>query len=65
MRAIFAGCCARAANGHVMAEPVTTLMKSRRRIARSKAKDHATMRLQQGFTTGEIGFRGQFAQQLS
>ena len=26
-------CCARAARGHVMAEPETTLMKSRRRIA--------------------------------
>jgi hypothetical protein len=28
-----AGCCARAANGHVTAELATTLMKSRRRIA--------------------------------
>ena len=30
-------CCARAASGHVMAEPATALMKSRRRIARPKA----------------------------
>ena len=29
----FADCCARVASGHVAAEPATTLMKSRRRIA--------------------------------
>jgi len=36
-------CCARAASGHVTAEPVTTLMKSRRRIAFSKAQDCADL----------------------
>jgi len=41
-----------------MAEPVTTLMKSRRRIAFSKAQDCADLRLQlqQGFATDEMGF---------
>src|SRR5262249_19288180 len=31
-------CCARAASGHVMAEPATTLMKSRRRITAPKVR---------------------------
>ena len=54
-------CCARAASGHV-AETATTLMNSRRRITAPKAQEHAdTCRLQQGFATGEMGFRGQFA----
>jgi hypothetical protein len=30
---IFPTCCARDASGHVMAEPATNLMKSRRRIS--------------------------------
>jgi len=32
-----AGCCARAAGGHTTADPATALMKSRRRIAFTKA----------------------------
>jgi hypothetical protein len=39
-------------------------MNSRRRIACPKAYDHAnSAALQQGFAVGEMGFRGQFAQQ--
>jgi hypothetical protein len=57
-----AGCCARAASGHTTADPVITLMKSRRRIAFTKAGTTPnSTRLQQGFGTGEMGFRGQFA----
>jgi hypothetical protein len=38
-----------------MAEPATTLMKSRRRIACPKAYDHAnSAALQQGFAVGEM-----------
>jgi hypothetical protein len=37
------GRCARAESGHVMAELATTLMKSRRRIAFSKAQDLANL----------------------
>jgi hypothetical protein len=37
----FVGCCARAASGQVTADPVITLMKSRRRIAFPEAKDCA------------------------
>ena len=41
-------------------------MKSRRRIAFLEAQDHANNeRLQQGFTTGGMGFGGQFARQQS
>ena len=41
-------------------------MKSRRRIAFTEAGTTPNrMRLQQGFATGEMGFRGQFAQQQS
>jgi hypothetical protein len=45
-----------------MAEPATALMKSRRRIAFPEAqlRDLASQ-LQQGFTPGGMGFRGQFA----
>ena len=40
-----------------MAEPATTLMKSRRRIAASKAQEHTdTGGLHQGFAIGEMGF---------
>ncbi len=56
-------CCARAASGQATAEPTIPLMKSRRRIARSKAQDHARMRLQQEFPIGETGFRRSLAQQ--
>jgi hypothetical protein len=43
----------------VAAEPTITLMKSRRRIALPKAGTTPTRtRLQQGFATGEMGFRG-------
>jgi hypothetical protein len=52
------GRSARAANGHVMAEQATTLIKSRRRIACPEAQDYANNdRLHQGFATGEMGFR--------
>src|SRR5262249_31555523 len=61
-----AGCCARVAGGHVTAEPTTTLMKSRRLIAFTKAGTTTNgTRLQQGFMTGEMGCRGQFAWQQS
>ena len=33
------GCCARAANDHATADPTIPAMKSRRRIASSKAQD--------------------------
>jgi hypothetical protein len=36
-----ADCCARAASGHTIDELAIALMKSRRRIAFSKAQDHA------------------------
>src|SRR5215472_12461359 len=58
--------CPRAKSGHVMAELETTLMKSRRRIAFTKVETTLNRaRLQQGFATGEMEFRGQFAQQQS
>src|SRR6516225_2037304 len=57
-RRIRSGCCARAASGHEVADPAITLMKSRRRIAFTKAGTTPNRtRLQQGFTTGEMGFR--------
>src|SRR6516164_2105334 len=63
---IFPACCARAASVHAAAEPTITLMKSRRRIASPKAGTTPTRtRLQQGFATGGMGFRRQFAQQHS
>jgi hypothetical protein len=45
-------------------------MKSRRRIASPEGSEGRQLsltgtRLQQGFTTGEMGFRGQFARQQS
>ena len=50
-------CCERAANGHVMAEPAITVMKSRRRIAFPKAgTTPIKTRLQQGFAIDEMGF---------
>ena len=53
-----AGCCARAASGQAAAE-LTTPMKSRRRIAFPKVKlRDLVLQLQQGFATGEMGFRG-------
>jgi hypothetical protein len=45
MRAIFAGCCARAATGHAAAAPPITLTKSRRRIAFPKGSGHRQRRL--------------------
>ena len=61
MRAIFAGCCARTPSGQLAAEPTITLMKSRRRIGLPKAgTTPIRTRLQQGFATGGMGFRGQF-----
>jgi hypothetical protein len=62
----FVGCCVRAASGQTVADPAITLMKSRRRIAFTKAGTTPNRtRLQQGFATGEMGFGGQFAQQQS
>src|SRR5262249_35989707 len=53
-------------SGHVVAEPATTLMKSRRRITAPKAQEHAdTGSLQQDFATSEMGFTGQVARQQS
>jgi hypothetical protein len=46
------------------AAPAITLMKLRRRIALPEAKDRAWLvQLQQGFATGEMGFRVSFARQ--
>jgi hypothetical protein len=55
-----ADCWARAASGQAAADPVITLMKSRRRIAAPKAQSlcglcFGTTQLQQGFMTGGIG----------
>jgi len=62
----FGACCALAASGHEVADPAITLMKSRRRIAFTKAGTTLNRTgLQQGFATGEMGFRGQFARQQS
>jgi hypothetical protein len=47
-----------------MAEPVTPLMKSRRRIACPEAQDYANnRRLHQGFMVSEMGCNDQFALQ--
>ena len=54
-----AACCARAASGQVTADPVTTLMKSRRRIAFPEAKDRGWLvQLQQGLATSGMGISG-------
>src|SRR5262249_17885414 len=59
-------CCARAASGHAAADPVTTLMKSRRRIAFTKAGTTPNRtRLQQGFPIGGMGANRHLAQQQS
>jgi hypothetical protein len=59
-----AGCCAGTASGHAAADPATTLMKSRRRIAFTKAGTTPNRtQLQQGFATGEMVFNDQFALQ--
>jgi hypothetical protein len=59
-------CCARKMSGHAVADPTIALTKSRRRIACPEAQDYACqLRLPQGFVTGEMGFRGQFARQQS
>jgi hypothetical protein len=55
----------RAASGHAAADTAITLMKSRRRIAFPTASDHATLQLQQGFATSEMGCNNQFALQKS
>ena len=46
---------------------LSLLAVERRRIAYPKAQDYADIqrRLQHRFATGEMGFRGQFAQQQS
>src|SRR5262249_41692888 len=65
-----AGCCARAASDQAMADPAIPLMRSRRRIAFLQGPGLRRLsltrtRLQQGFATDEMWFRGQFAQQQS
>src|SRR5215467_4438924 len=54
------GCWARAARGQVTAEPTTTLMKSRRRIAHPKARDYADFQsaITAGICDQRNGFRG-------
>ncbi len=46
---------------------VRSIVVERRRIAHPKAEDYANFQvgLQQGFATGEMGFRGDFARQQS
>ena len=59
-------CCARNVRGHAVANPTIALTKSRRRIAFTKARTTPNRtRLQQGFSTGEMGFRGRVAGQQS
>src|SRR5262249_53005435 len=55
-----AGCWTRAAKGQVTAEPTTTLMKSRRRIAHPKARDYADFQsaITAGICDQRNGFRG-------
>jgi hypothetical protein len=65
-----ADCCARTTSGQAAADPAITLMKSRRRIARSQGlglrqPSLSGTRLQQGFAISEMGFSDQFAQQQS
>src|SRR6516225_9922202 len=49
-------CCAPAASGQAAGDPTITLMKSRRRIAFTKARTTPNRtRLQQGFTPGGMG----------
>jgi len=55
--------CARTASGAATAEPVTAVMKSRRRIAYPRARANATAQLQQGFPAGGTGVAYHFAQQ--
>src|SRR5262245_66416528 len=54
------GCWARAARGQVTAEPTTSLMKSRRRIAHPKARDYADFQsaITAGICDQRNGFRG-------
>ena len=66
MRRMRSPCCARAVSGHAAADPTITLMKSRRRIAFTKAGTTPNRtRLQQGFTTGGMGSDHHFAWQQS
>jgi hypothetical protein len=56
MRRMRPDCCARAESGHPAAELAIALMKSRRRIAFTKAGTTPNRtRLQQGFATEEMG----------
>jgi hypothetical protein len=55
----FAGCCPRAASGHATDELAIALMKSRRRIAFSKAQDHASsVAITAGIYDGRNGVLG-------
>jgi hypothetical protein len=59
-----AGCCARAASDHATDELAAALIKSRRRIAFTKAGTTLnSTRLQQGFPTGGMGADRHFAWQ--
>ena len=61
-----ARCCACTVSGEAATDPATAFMKSRRRIAFTKAgTTPIRTRLQQGFAAGEIGFRSQVARQQS
>jgi hypothetical protein len=61
-----AGCCARVISGHEAADPAITFMKSRRRIAFTKAGTTPNRtRLQQGFPIGGMGSDRHFAWQQS
>jgi len=53
------------ASDQTTTEPATPLMKSRRRLPQGSGPRQLRRRLQQGFATGEMGFRGQFARQQS
>ena len=57
--------CARAESGHAAAEPPMTLMKSRRRIALSRHRNHAFGHQSRKFRPAEQGANDQFALQKS
>src|SRR5262249_55070863 len=59
IRAIFAGCCAWAANGHVATEPLRSVMNSRRLIATPEAQDRASYRLKTSTSEGAMSALGQ------
>ena len=55
------GCCARETSGHAAADPATTLIKSRRRIAFPEAQDHAkTLQITAGICDRRNGVQRSF-----